>query len=151
MYCKNSKNNIYILLLSQLCIILGILTNNVCWNENSMAHFSYLPLEKCFGDFSAETTWHLYPSSPGGAVHEWEKMGDIGYTANWLCSALTSLGHLCFPFRSVEDIHWRRSSNQPDVFKSRVQNRAWRLGQGFVPGKVWKGPLLRWDRQYWIG
>lgn len=92
-------------------------------------------------------TWHLYPGSPGWAVHELEKNGNIGYTANWLCTPLTSLHHLCFPFRSVEDIHWRRSSNQPDVFKSCVQNRAWRFGQGFVPGKVWKGPLLRWDRQ----
>lgn len=49
---------------------------------------------------------------------------------------------LCLSFRPVEDIHRRRSSDQPDVFKSCVQNRAWRFGQGFVPGKVWKGPLL---------
>lgn len=42
----------------------------------------------------------------------------------------------------MEALHWRRSSAQPDVLKSGVQNRAGRFSPGFVPGETWKGPLL---------
>lgn len=98
--------------------------------------------EKCFGSRSAEITWHSYFSSPSGSTCEWEMVRILLILLIGSAYILHLWATLCLPFRPVEDIHRRRSSDQPDVFKSCVQNRAWRFGEGFVPGKVWKGPLL---------
>lgn len=84
---------ILLLLRSQLHIILEILMNVACRNENSMNCFPYLAPRKYFGGGSAETPWHLYLSSPGGSVCEWGRMGNTGCTPNWLCSTLTPPCH----------------------------------------------------------
>lgn len=79
---------------------------------------------------------------PGRLMYEWGRKGILVILLISSAHVLYIQATLCLSFRPVEDIHRRRSSDQPNVFKSCVQNRAWRFGQGFVPGKVWKEPLL---------